>query len=274
MLKLFSMTSLDKLREYASSSEEDSSSGLKTISPENKRTKLPLPDVICSLSDPTNTEYNNDPSKHQCRIRSFDHVKGNWATFLYIPYPEEFSEELKINVFDLFQFSGIDGWNVVDSFHMSISRTSAIPHHYIEPLVDAIKDSVRTFNTLDLMFSSKLKFYVNDEKTRSFCGFQISCPLLITKLQYYVDRINQPLKDYGCDGYYSNPSFHISIAWTLGNIFDQNWKMLLHKFQIHWLEVFTNCPELFSFKANCLACKCGNRLFKFEFLKMDSKTVY
>nr|XP_002131286.1 U6 snRNA phosphodiesterase-like [Ciona intestinalis] len=257
------MNSLEMLGEYSSSSDEESISISKTNTASSQKSKLVVPDAICALYATEQTEH-NDPTKHQGRVRSFQHVKGNWATFLYIPYPNPHCNELRSYVEDLLQFQGLDHWKIVDDFHLSVSRTSAIPHHFIEPLVEGIQGCAQKLSPVILNFSCDLKFYVNDEKTRSFCGFEVTSPFILAKLQTLVDHINKPLKDYKCDSYYENPSFHISISWTLGNIFEQNWKKQLEIFQTHWSEVFIESPELFSFEANNLVCKCGNRLFTFE----------
>ena len=49
--------------------------------------------------------------------------------------------------------------------HVSLSRTVPIQHHYIEPLVDAIRSKVTKQTTFDLRLSN-VAVYVNDEKTR------------------------------------------------------------------------------------------------------------
>lgn len=28
---------------------------------------------------------NNDPTSHQGRVRLFEHERGNWATYIYVP---------------------------------------------------------------------------------------------------------------------------------------------------------------------------------------------
>lgn len=49
--------------------------------------KLPVPETINLMFD--GREYhpkpNKDPASHQGRERLFEHERGNWATYVYIP---------------------------------------------------------------------------------------------------------------------------------------------------------------------------------------------
>ena len=68
-------------------------------------------------------------------------------------------------------------WSVTEDFHLSLSRTVAIPHHFIDPLVESLRSKFADLNKFTISFSSSdLRFYVNDEKTRSFLGFEVICP--------------------------------------------------------------------------------------------------
>jgi len=63
----------------------------------------------------------------------------------------------------------------VDDFHLSVSKTVVIPHHFIEPMIEALQNQLLKFSAFDLTFSAlDMKFFVNDEGTRSFCGFEVS----------------------------------------------------------------------------------------------------
>lgn len=119
----------------------------------------------------------------QGRVRSFPHVRGNWATFVFIPVPYSRNLGNCITAFHEPLRSILDpgtGTNPPefipmpqDSLHVSLSRTVATRHHCIEPLTHMLGERLRTKKRFTLGFSS-LAFYSNDEKTTSFLGVKIS----------------------------------------------------------------------------------------------------
>ena len=65
-------------------------------------------------------------------------------------------------------------WFISDDFHVSLSRTVVVPHHFIEPLVESLRSKFANINKFVVSFSSQdLRFYVNDVKSRSFIGFEV-----------------------------------------------------------------------------------------------------
>ena len=57
-----------------------------------KEKKLPLPSIFTDISSVC---VGVDKIHHQGRTRSFAHERGNWATHLYLPYPEQLQNELQ-----------------------------------------------------------------------------------------------------------------------------------------------------------------------------------
>ena len=41
--------------------------------------------VLNMFKDDALGDYEDDPSSHQGRIRTFAHLRGNWATYVYVP---------------------------------------------------------------------------------------------------------------------------------------------------------------------------------------------
>lgn len=110
-----------------------------------------------------------DSSLHGGRIRSFKHERGNWATYVYLPckiyrkthvqsiliahiwFPmlalcllstsdhpeEEFTELLE----DLLSAAGACGvaLNPQEEFHISLSQTVVLRHHWIQPFTQSLK---------------------------------------------------------------------------------------------------------------------------------------
>ena len=50
-----------------------------------KEEKLPLPAAVKNMFESTSQLKEDDPMAHGGKIRSFPHVRGNWASFVYIP---------------------------------------------------------------------------------------------------------------------------------------------------------------------------------------------
>ena len=116
-----------------------------------------------------------------------------------------------------------------------------------------------TFATADL------RFYVNDEKTRSFLGFEISSLELKSILKKLVNKVDDVLHDYRCDKFYEEGSYHLSIAWCLGDITThQNCEKMLNYFQKNWTKLEETADYLFSFEATEVLLKCGNRTYNFQ----------
>ena len=70
-------SSLSLLTQYSSSDEENEGNEDNC-----KRRKIELPSSIKSLFQDKAKEDN--PADHQGRTRSFPHVRGNWASYIYI----------------------------------------------------------------------------------------------------------------------------------------------------------------------------------------------
>ena len=69
---------------------------------------------------------------------------------------------------------------------------------------------------------------------------------------------------YNCDTYYENPSFHISIAWCLGDIScHKNSSQILDYFKQFWLDIESENSSLMSFEVTQIFMKSGNKLLTF-----------
>ncbi|XP_076808593.1 U6 snRNA phosphodiesterase 1-like isoform X1 [Clavelina lepadiformis] len=264
------MTSLNLLNEaYGGSS--DSTSDTEDAFVENSsntlKLKLPLPREISSMFGDPDQKHSNLP-KHDGRIRSFEHVRGNWATYVCIPYPELQINELKDSSQSILtQIKNVQ-WNLVEDVHLSISKTVTIPHHEIEPMVDTLRDNLRNSSAFSINFSSNdLKYYVNEEKTRSFCGFEVTLHGTVESVQKLVEKVDLTLLDFKCDTYYPNPSYHMSIAWCLGDISkDESKDTALAYMKQLWKVIEDHNPHLFSFVVKNIVLKSGNKQFMFFLL--------
>ncbi|XP_035233979.1 U6 snRNA phosphodiesterase-like [Stegodyphus dumicola] len=160
-------TEFPRLVDYSSDEEtahsnEDEEQALDT--PNSELPPLPL-EIQKMYGELSQTEIKDDPAKHGGKIRVFPHERGVWATYVYIEYnpePEFFYmiEKLK----NLSKFHGIN-FETSDSFHVSLSRTVKLRHHWIAPFIDSLRAHLCNFIKFKIMFQS-LEVYENEEKTR------------------------------------------------------------------------------------------------------------
>jgi hypothetical protein len=156
---------------YSDSSSGDESSCDDETSPKRKKTKqnhhhLIVPDAIKSMftegallmnihystSQPLTDggEDHDDTSRHGGRSRQFPHVRGNWPTFIYIPisFDDDFNTlVMKLND-KLTSLEG-EGYPTMhllssDEFHLSLSRTFPIRHHWIDPLTTSLRTQIES----------------------------------------------------------------------------------------------------------------------------------
>ncbi|EEZ99947.2 U6 snRNA phosphodiesterase-like Protein [Tribolium castaneum] len=141
------------LAQYEGDSSEDEVSGTRVSTkrlhrdddeePQNKRLeRLPVPNF--NLNNPE--EVVDDPTLHEGRLRSFPHERGNWATYVYIPYEaNEGLHRLISRIADSSQVENIE-LKYFDHFHLSLTRTVILRHHLIEPFVNTIRENISHFN--------------------------------------------------------------------------------------------------------------------------------
>ncbi|KAM3609394.1 uncharacterized protein V6R79_014120 [Siganus canaliculatus] len=121
--------------------DEDGGSARKKAKLEHKipQTRLPLPGCLLSMFPEEVDSQTEDSSLHGGRIRSFKHERGNWATYVYLPYhPEEEFEELLEDLISLARDHGV-ALNPQEEFHLSLSQTVVLRHHWIQPFTQSLK---------------------------------------------------------------------------------------------------------------------------------------
>ena len=249
-------TSLKALQEYTSSEDEET---VNNNAKEKSKVKvLPIPKDI--INNYRNTKDNN--VNHQGRVRSFAHLKGNWPTHVYIPYQYELLEQLKEKVqLTLKDFSE---WKIVDSFHVSLSRTFVLPYNQIQPIKSLLYESLRSENKFRIQLDpNDLRFYTNDEKTRSFLAFEINHSVIKHRLLELTTKVDNVLEKYKIEKYYKHPSFHLSVAWCLGV---KSSSEELKTFKQHWNLLFTQNDDLFEMFVDFVSMKCGNKYMTFSLI--------
>ncbi|XP_073947199.1 U6 snRNA phosphodiesterase 1-like [Choristoneura fumiferana] len=205
------MSGLSYICDYGSSSE-DSDSLTENNQKSNQKSKLPKPDLKNITVVPTEDHVDN-PELHKGRLRSFEHVRGNWASYVYIKYPEE--ENLTNLISNLLAACTSGEFHVCDDFHISLSRTVNLKYHLITPFVNSLQTSIGIIESFDLGFES-VKIYCNEENNRTFISVAVD-HFSNKYLLKIVEKVDEILTDFNLPTFYAKPSLHMSILWANGN---------------------------------------------------------
>lgn len=222
-----------------------------------KKKALPLPnDIVAMFADAKSFEEST--VDHEGRSRTFSHVEGDWPSFVCIPVKcKSDLKDLLKNITDQTRkiFPQLHAVNTTQ-LHITLSRTVALRHYWIDPIVSSLKESF----SLSKGFRCHLdlpELYTNDEKTRSFLGLRII--LGEDKLKCLAKKIDLVLSEFGLAEYYENPSFHISIAWHLGDVTKQVPASFIEDLQEtmdSWTQTSGDCRVL---DVGRICLKTGNR---------------
>ena len=121
--------------------------------PAKKKKKLilqnPMKNVQIGASD---QEFIDDPSLHDNRIRSFPHVRGNWASYIFIDPQKEIDFgplQSSILKFLAENHSSLE-CKTINGPHLSVSRVFTLQFHWISSFVQELqaklKNDVKPFN--------------------------------------------------------------------------------------------------------------------------------
>lgn len=178
--------------------------------------KLPLPSVFLPIPEEPISGLN-------CRVRTFGHVRGNWASHAFIPFADnEDLRDFRDSFIASLHVESLIGSRLHpiedDELHLSLSKTFVLAHHtipaFVQSLTKAVADSGT--QTFSLALSSQVRIYFNDEGTRGFLALVFD-PCFHRHLQSLTALVDATLVDFNMKGdvYYLDPSFHLSFAWFL-----------------------------------------------------------
>ncbi|XP_069409001.1 U6 snRNA phosphodiesterase 1 isoform X3 [Ovis canadensis] len=176
--------------------------------------RLPVPDSVLHMFAGTEEGPVDDSAQHGGRVRTFPHERGNWATHIYVPYEagEEFLDLLDALLCHAQTY--VPRLVRMEAFHLSLSQSVVLRHHWILPFVQALKDRVASFQRF-CFTADQIKIYTNQEKTRTFVGLEVtSGHAHFLDLVAEVDRV---MEEFDLSTFYQDPSFHISLAWCVGD---------------------------------------------------------
>ncbi|CAD7092048.1 unnamed protein product [Hermetia illucens] len=252
---------MKSLVEYSSSSDsEDAAEAGSPPAPSAKKMRLPLPSQIKTMKLNSIHEVPvDDPSKHDGRVRSFQHERGNWATFVYVPVDVPILDDLQNSLIksplidvELKPSSGI---------HISLTKTVVLQHHWIDSFVSSVRNELVLTKKFRIQFQH-LKVYCNEDRTRTFIGLKVNSGMT-QQLDAISKRLDTVLKEYRLPEFYKDPSFHCSILWCAGD-HETKFNAILKDLETIFQSYFIKSSEEFQMAVNTILCKTGNKLFRFE----------
>jgi len=217
---------------------------------EPSQQQLPVPKSLASMFDGRlyHPKPNDDSASHQGRTRLFEHERGNWATYIYVPCPKmELVESIQEKLIEY-------GLEIIENPHISLTKTVVLQYHWIQRFISDIKFNITSIERFTITFGN-LEVFCNDNCTRTFVGFLVQSPEVLSQC---VDQLDNVLSSYDLPKYYKDPKFHLSVAWCLG---DQS-KQLRTKLNSLELEIDADTCRLL--RVDNLMCKTGNKKYKFD----------
>ncbi|XP_075693194.1 U6 snRNA phosphodiesterase 1 [Rhinoderma darwinii] len=202
-------------------------------------------------------QHLDDVSKHGGRVRSFRHERGHWASYVYaVFHPREEFREMLEELQSAARKHGVT-LTKMEEFHISLSQTVILRHHWINPFVQSLKDRL-CFVSRFLCVADRLKVYVNEEKTRTFLGMEVMTGH--QQLLEVVSEVDKSLQEFNLETFYQNPSFHVSLAWCVGEVTEPLQGACLLELQ-KVVDEFEDSDVLTRFYADEIRCKCGNQVW-------------
>ena len=186
--------------------------------PHPKAAKLPLPSDLQNMFV-SKKSAKDDPSQHQGRIRAFPHEKNNWATYVYLK--TDLPDHELTSLHD--RLSEVMPPEIklerIASPHVSLTRVLSLRHHWISDFVASVRQIASESPGFSLSWSD-FEVFVNDEGTRTFLGLRAECSDG-NSMQTLVQKLDEVVVEYRLPKFYDPPSFHISVAWCLGDMREQ-----------------------------------------------------
>ncbi|XP_053304428.1 U6 snRNA phosphodiesterase 1 [Spea bombifrons] len=209
------------------------------------------------FQDPDDVRKSDDVTQHGGRIRSFKHERGNWATHVYVPcQPHEEFQDLLEKMGSLLVKHGV-ALTTMKEFHISQSQTVVLRHHWINPFVQSLRVRLGSMHRF-LCIADRIQVYTNKERTRTFVGLEVSVGS--DHLLEVVSEVDQSLKEFNLETFYQDPSFHVSLAWCVGDAAGKIEGPCLEELQ-KALDAHEDAERLTRFYAEEIRCKAGNKVF-------------
>ncbi|KAM6058092.1 U6 snRNA phosphodiesterase 1 isoform 2-T2 [Chlamydotis macqueenii] len=233
------------------------------------RLRLPAPTGLPDDPEPEEA-VKDDSSRHGGRLRGFPHERGNWATHVYLPYivQEEFLELLDLLVSRARTY--VSSLTAMAEFHLSLSQCVVLRYHWIQPFVCALRQRLAPFHRF-FCVADQVKVYTNENKTRTFIGLEVSAGHF--QLLELVSEVDRVLEEFDLPTFYKDPSFHISLAWCVGDLSERLEGQCLRELQ-DIVDGFEDSALLLRVQWEQVRCKSGNKYFSFPLRSAAASQVF
>ncbi|XP_010164472.1 U6 snRNA phosphodiesterase, partial [Antrostomus carolinensis] len=108
--------------------------------------------------------------------------------------------------------------------------------------------------------ADQVKVYTNQNKTRTFIGLEVSAGHF--QLLELVSEVDRVLEEFDLPTFYKDPSFHISLAWCVGDLSGRLEGQCLRELQ-EIVDRFEDSALLLRVQWEQIRCKSGNKYFSF-----------
>eukprot|EP00397_Hematodinium_sp_SG-2012_P057112 GEMP01071102.1.p1 GENE.GEMP01071102.1~~GEMP01071102.1.p1 ORF type:complete len:233 (+),score=50.42 GEMP01071102.1:135-833(+) len=168
-----------------------------------------------SSADSGSDESESERKRPLKRIRTIEHVEGNFPSYVYIKVPRNDDWDIARHHCAASFAEPLDGSR--DELHVSLTPLILLRHHFIGPFVEKLRAKVEHVSAFDCYFEDVIDVYVNEEKTRYFAGVPAS-EVSVGPLTKLHDAANKVRSSFPCDGM-ARPKgpyrFHVSLASSL-----------------------------------------------------------
>ncbi|NWW50599.1 USB1 phosphodiesterase, partial [Pedionomus torquatus] len=147
----------------------------------------------------------------------------------------------------------------MEEFHLSLSQCVVLRYHWIDPFVRSLKQHLAPFHRF-FCVADQVKVYTNENKTRTFIGLEISAGHF--QLLELVSEVDRVLEEFDLPMFYKDPSFHISLAWSVGDMSGRLEGRCLQELQ-DIVDRFEDSALLLRVQWEEIRCKSGNKYFSF-----------
>ncbi|KAI8129505.1 U6 snRNA phosphodiesterase [Lucilia cuprina] len=181
----------------------------------NRKLLLPQATTLLGKRKVTSNDddVSDDPSKHDGRIRSFKHERGNWATYVYLPVDNNLLEDIQDICLDHLEEKL--NFKASSEMHISLTKTVVLQYHFIDSFISSLQNVLQPLESFTVSFDN-LKVYTNAEHTRTFLALKVD-NLYFDKMFNILQKVDNVMKDFKLATFYEDPSFHISILWCTGD---------------------------------------------------------
>ncbi|XP_069073539.1 U6 snRNA phosphodiesterase 1 isoform X2 [Pleurodeles waltl] len=220
----------------------------EVLPPPREVPRLPVPEsVLHMFQDNPEDQINEDVNKHGGRVRSFPHERDEPV--------EEFPELVDMLVSNAYKYGVV--LTKMEEFHISLSRTVVLRHHWISLFVQSLRDKLLPTHRF-FCVTNQLKVYTNEERNRTFLGLEVSSGY--AELQDLVWEVDRVLQEFDLETFYENPSFHLSLGWCVGDATEKLNAKCLQELQ-EAVDGFEDSAILLRLHVEEVRCKAGNKIF-------------